>query len=49
MSFETDDQVLKMANNTDYGLASYIFTKNNERIEKFSLNLEFGEVHVNGI
>ena len=36
-----------MANNTDYFF--YIFTKNNERIERFSLNLEFGEVLVNGV
>ena len=49
MSFETDDQVLKMANNTDYGLASYIFTQNDKRIAKFSVELEFGEVHVNGV
>jgi len=49
MSFETDDQVLKMANNTDYGLASYIFTQNDKRIAKFSVDLEFGEVHVNGV
>ena len=38
-----------MANNTEYGLASYIFTNNHQRIERFSRELEFGEVQVNGV
>ena len=48
MSFETDDQVLKMANNTDW-FALYIFSLKDKRIAKFSVDLEFGEVHVNGV
>lgn len=47
--FETDDEVLKMANDTEYGLASYIFTNNHKRIERFSAELQFGEVQVNGV
>lgn len=47
--FETDDEVLAMANNTEYGLASYIFTNNHKRIERFTAGLDFGEVQVNGV
>ncbi|MBS2211270.1 NAD-dependent succinate-semialdehyde dehydrogenase [Carboxylicivirga mesophila] len=47
--FSTDDEVLEMANDTEYGLASYIFTNNHARIERFSAELEFGEVQVNGV
>lgn len=46
-SFEEDDAVLKEANDTDAGLASYIFTANIHRIARFTRELEFGEVMVN--
>ena len=49
IKFSNDDEVLKLANSTDYGLASYIFTNNKQRIDFFSENLNFGEVQVNGI
>jgi len=49
MSFETDEEVLELANDTEYGLASYIFTNNHNRIVRFSEKLEFGEVQVNGV
>jgi len=49
MKFTTDDEVLELANDTEYGLASYIFTNNHARIERFSTELEFGEVQVNGV
>ena len=49
LSFETDDEVLESANDTEYGLASYIFTNNHKRIERFSEELEFGEVQINGV
>ena len=44
-----DDDVLSLANDTEYGLASYIFTNNNQRIQRFSEELSFGEVQVNGV
>ncbi len=47
--FKTDDEVLELANSTEYGLASYIFTNNHKRIERFTEDLEFGEVQVNGV
>lgn len=49
MSFESDDEVLEMANDTEYGLASYIFTNNHKRIERFTEDLEFGEIQINGV
>ena len=49
MSFETDEEVLKLANDTEYGLASYIFTNNHKRIEYFTEELEFGEIQINGV
>jgi len=49
IKFQDDDQVLEMANDTEYGLASYIFTNNHKRIERFTDELEFGEVQVNGV
>jgi len=47
--FETDDEVLEMANDTEYGLASYIFTNDHKRIERFTEELEFGEIQINGV
>lgn len=49
MKFKTDDEVLELANDTEYGLASYIFTNNHKRIERFSEHLQFGEVQINGV
>lgn len=49
LSFDSDDEVLALANNTEYGLASYIFTNNHKRIERFAEELEFGEIQINGV
>lgn len=49
MKFTSDDEALTLANDTEYGLASYIFTNNAARIERFSADLAFGEVQVNGV
>ena len=49
VKFSTEDEVLAMANDTDHGLASYLFTNNHQRIEKFSKGLEFGEIQINGV
>lgn len=49
MPFESDENALALANNTEFGLASYIFTNNHKRIERFTHELAFGEVHINGV
>ena len=47
--FEDEDEVLKLANATEYGLASYLFTNDLNRVNRISNALEFGEVQVNGV
>ncbi|MCP3928776.1 MAG: NAD-dependent succinate-semialdehyde dehydrogenase [Bacteroidetes bacterium] len=49
MSFKTEEEVLALANDTEYGLASYIFTNDHRRVERFAKELQFGEVQVNGV
>lgn len=49
MPFKTDDEVLELANDTEFGLASYIFTNDHKRIERFSRDLQFGEIQINGV
>ncbi|MGB4959881.1 MAG: aldehyde dehydrogenase family protein [Saprospiraceae bacterium] len=47
--FSTKEEVIALANSTDAGLASYIFSKNTDTINYFVDHLEFGEVQVNGV
>jgi succinate-semialdehyde dehydrogenase/glutarate-semialdehyde dehydrogenase len=35
MRFKTEEEVMALANDTEYGLASYIFTNDHQRIERF--------------
>ncbi|MGZ9817771.1 NAD-dependent succinate-semialdehyde dehydrogenase [Peribacillus simplex] len=46
-SFETEKEVVKKANNTDFGLAAYIFTENLSRSVRVSEALEYGMVGIN--
>jgi succinate-semialdehyde dehydrogenase / glutarate-semialdehyde dehydrogenase len=45
--FETDDEVIKAANDTEFGLASYVFTRDLARFFRVSEKLEYGMVAVN--
>jgi succinate-semialdehyde dehydrogenase/glutarate-semialdehyde dehydrogenase len=45
--FENDEEAIEIANNTEYGLASYIFTQNIKRVYEISEQLEYGIVGVN--
>ena len=47
MTFETFDEVIERANNTEYGLASFLFTYDARIIARALEELEFGEVCVN--
>ncbi|CAM4372129.1 aldehyde dehydrogenase family protein [Zobellia roscoffensis] len=47
--FKTKEEVIDLANNTDAGLASYVFSKNDNTLEFFANRLEFGEVQLNGV
>ncbi len=41
--FETDAEVVMMANRTEYGLAAYFYTKDLARAWRVAEDLEFGE------
>ncbi|EIA19119.1 hypothetical protein KKC_14160, partial [Listeria fleischmannii subsp. coloradonensis] len=49
ITFETDDEAIQMANDCEFGLASYFFTKSVARVEEVSDQLEYGMVGVNEI
>lgn len=46
-TFNSEKDVIKLANNTNYGLGSYIYTQNHSRIWRLSNQLEFGMVAIN--
>ncbi|KAG7438968.1 Glutarate-semialdehyde dehydrogenase DavD [Fusarium oxysporum f. sp. raphani] len=45
--FETEEEVVKMANNTEVGLAGYFFSRDIERVHRIAESLEVGMVGVN--
>tara|TARA_Y100001951_G_scaffold101807_1_gene107346 strand:- start:39216 stop:40673 length:1458 start_codon:yes stop_codon:yes gene_type:complete len=45
--FETEEQAITMANDTEFGLASYLYTRNLGRAWRVSEALEYGMVGVN--
>jgi succinate-semialdehyde dehydrogenase/glutarate-semialdehyde dehydrogenase len=45
--FETEEEVIKLANNVDAGLASYFWTRDASRIWRVSEKLQYGMVGVN--
>ncbi|MFQ3194194.1 MAG: succinate-semialdehyde dehydrogenase/glutarate-semialdehyde dehydrogenase [Colwellia sp.] len=47
--FSTEQEAITMANDTEFGLASYIFTKNMSRVWRVSEAIEFGMVGVNEV
>lgn len=47
--FSNDDVAIQKANNTDYGLAAYIFTENTSRTLRVAEKLEYGIVGVNDV
>ncbi|MFM8339530.1 MAG: NAD-dependent succinate-semialdehyde dehydrogenase [Fluviibacter sp.] len=46
-AFSTEDEALRMANATEFGLASYFYTRDPSRIFRISEGLEYGMVGVN--
>ncbi|SDJ73395.1 NAD-dependent succinate-semialdehyde dehydrogenase [Billgrantia gudaonensis] len=48
-AYSDDDQVIEMANDTEYGLAAYVYTHDIRRIWKLLRALEYGMVSVNSV
>ena len=46
--FETEEEAISIANDTNYGLANYIQSKDNEKIRRVARKLRSGMVDVNG-
>ncbi|MCW9018526.1 MAG: aldehyde dehydrogenase family protein, partial [Kangiellaceae bacterium] len=47
ISFESEEEVIKLANQTEYGLCSYAFTQNMNRVFRLTEQLEFGMLGIN--
>ena len=48
-SFKTKEEVIGLANDTNGGLASYVFSSDKETLNFFADKLEFGEIQLNGV
>ena len=46
--FDTEDEAVRIANDTPYGLAAYIETGDSERAERVAGKLRAGQVYING-
>ena len=46
--FDTEEEAIRIANDTPYGLAAYLQTGNSERAERVAARLRAGAVHING-
>ncbi|ADE53470.1 aldehyde dehydrogenase [Coraliomargarita akajimensis] len=47
MKISSYEEALELANDSDYGLAAFLFTKDMRLIQRAVLELEFGEIYVN--
>ena len=47
MKFDSDEELIEMANDTIYGLASYFYSQNIHRVWKVAEALEYGMVGIN--
>ena len=48
MRFDTEEQAIDIANSTEYGLASYVYTDDIGRIQRMVTALQAGGVYING-
>lgn len=47
VSFKTEQEAVNLANDTDYGLGSFVFTEDKEKAERVAKKLETGMVGIN--
>lgn len=48
LPYDTEEDAIRMANNTEYGLSSYIWSNDVSQVCRMSRGLQFGIVNVNG-
>jgi len=48
ISFKTEDEAIRLANDTQYGLGSYVYTKDLKRADRVGSKIKAGMVSVNG-
>jgi aldehyde dehydrogenase (NAD+) len=48
LPFETEEEAIEIANDTNYGLAAYVQTGDPKRAERVASRLRAGMVHING-
>lgn len=48
ISYDSDDEAIKIANDSPYGLAAYVWGSNHARIQNFVSRLRVGSISVNG-
>jgi aldehyde dehydrogenase (NAD+) len=48
ISYHDDDHAIEIANDTEYGLAAYIYSSNPERARRLASRIEAGRVSING-
>lgn len=49
MTFQTDDEAVRLANDSEYGLSGSVFTRNPARAERIARRMETGGVCVNNV
>lgn len=47
MPVQSFDEALRLANDSDYGLSAFLFTRDLRRVQRLVLELDFGEIYVN--
>ncbi|MDG6959011.1 MAG: aldehyde dehydrogenase family protein, partial [Nitrososphaerota archaeon] len=49
LEVESFDQAIELANDSEYGLASYVFTRDNRNVMKAMHEIKFGETYINQV
>ena len=47
--YDSDEEAIRIANDSEYGLSGYVFGEDLERINRIAARMRTGMVHVNGI
>lgn len=48
-AYDTSEEAVRLANDTPFGLASYVYTKNIDEMRYFTRHLDYGNVAVNNV